>query len=131
MIWQYFYQEAVKQDDENKFDKNTTVSDLLPDILKELYLYYDPVDVEVAYQGNGMRFIPYSELNDYQAEYEMPEDALVFATCNSNPFFFKEGKVYTKAHDDSKAVPELISENMEEFILLLFPKNDEKKTYCL
>ena len=127
MIWQYFCQEAVRQDDENQFSKNETVSDSLPSILKELYLNFDPVDVEVAYQGNGLRFVPYSELEDYQREYEMPEEAVVFATCNSNPFFFKEGKVYTKAHDDSKTVPELISESMEEFVLLLFPKEDEKR----
>ena len=113
-----FVRKAIKQDKRNIFEKTKPISSV-PKALKEFYQQANPVDVEVTMDGSVVKFVPADELEMIQSEYSMGEERFVFATCNGDPIYVCNEKVYTCCHGTSKIKDELMAENFASFLDLI------------
>lgn len=111
MDFNNFVRKAIEDDSRNVFSQYSGDLTGIPEPLKTLYKESNPVDVEV----NFIRFYAAEELNGLQNEYSYLNAQFIFATCNGDPIFFHEGKIYTCPHGVDKPEWELIGENVETF----------------
>lgn len=98
-----------------KWGKNKEVDEWIPEVFRPFYKEYDPLEVELPYDGNSLNLIPYKDLGSMLEDYELDKASLVFATCNGDPFFLNDQKVYTCMHGADKTGWELLNDNVEEF----------------
>ena len=119
MNYSNFAARAIAQDKRNVFEKYSDNLDIVPNEMRSFYTEFNPVDVEIDYNGVGVRFCPAKELVDLQAEYAYLGVQFVFATCNGDPIFFSGGKIYTCPHGVRKPKWELLAENTETYFKLL------------
>jgi hypothetical protein len=119
MEYSIFAKKAKEQDNSNIFSKCSNIIDIIPDELIPFYQEYNPVDVEITYDGVGIHFYPIDELSDLQAEYAYIKAQFVFATCNSDPIFLNNEKVYTCPHGVKEPEWEKLAESFEEYLSLL------------
>lgn len=110
-----FIEAAKVQDSRNVFEKGDEV-EFAPEELKEFYKKCDPVDVEVNIAGAIIRFVPIVDLQYMQEDYSLGEDSFVFATCDGDPIFIKEGAVYTNAHGTLGIDDEKLSDSLEKYL---------------
>ena len=118
MNYDVFVQKCIEYDKRNKFTKRD-----LDDIsagIPTLYSKYDPVDVEIEFNGCALTFVPYSKLAKMLKEYSYLNAESVFATSNGDPFFIKKGVVYTCAHGDRGPGHEKVANSFDTFIKMLF-----------
>ena len=113
-----FVRSAIKQDKRNVFEKTKLLS-TCPEVLKEFYQQANPVDVEVTMDGNAVRFVPADELETIQSDYSMGKERFVFATCNGDPIYVCDKKIYTYCHGTRQIKDELIAENFAAFLDLI------------
>ncbi len=119
MTLQDFVNKAMKQDKRNVFEKTTADENTLPGALKNFYRQANPVDVEITMGGNPVKFYPLCELISLQGDYRLGNDCFVFATCNSDPIFLQEKKVYSCYHGVKGAKKEFIANSFEDFLDLI------------
>ena len=119
MTVQTFVKKAVRQDKRNVFEESEEVLDLVPKELKELYLKANPLDVEINMDGNSVKLYPMDELESLQDDYSLDDDCFVFATCNSDPIFLYEGKVYTCYHGSKDSEREFMEDDFESFMEMI------------
>lgn len=93
MKYDYFVEKAILQDKRNKFKKSSKIKDV-PKELVDFYLLNNPVDVEVSMKGRIVAFFDYKVLPKIQKEYNL-EDRFVFASCNGEPIYINDGKIFT------------------------------------
>ena len=99
--------------------ENKEIAEWIPGDFVSLYLEYDPLDVELPYEGNSLIMVPYQKLESYLNDYELDKKSLVFATCNGDPLFINDSKIYTFAHGIEKPTWELLNESAEQFFLAI------------
>ena len=119
MIIQEFVDKAIKQDKRNVFEIATQGFNILPGELKDFYRRANPVDVEIRMGGNSVKFYPLDELSILQDDYKLENDCFIFATCNSDPIFLKEGKVYSCYHGAKESEKEFVADSFETFLDLI------------
>ena len=98
MDYSEFVSKAVAQDKLNKFAKCDGELSFIPIEAREFYQNFDPVDVEIGMNGSSVRLYPVSELIELQKEYDYLHVQFVFATCNGDPIFLHQEKIYMCAH---------------------------------
>ena len=118
MNYDVFVQKCIEYDKRNKF-KERDLKDL-PSGTPALYAKYDPLDVEVEFNGCALMFVPYSKLSKMLKEYSYLNAESVFATSNGDPFFIKKGVVYTCTHGDRASELEKVANSFDAFIKMLF-----------
>ena len=118
MIIEDFVKKSMEQDNRNIFEE-TEVNEFLPSCIKDFYQKANPIDVEITMDGNTVRFIPADELEDTQSDYSIGNERFIFATCNGDPIYVYEGKIYTCCHGISKIDDELMAENFSSFLDLI------------
>lgn len=114
MEYQKFVEKAVLEDNRNRF---ATCSDCatVPVALQPFYSRFNPVDVEVSFESLGaVMFYPAGKLAEVQDDYGLPSGHFVFASCNADPIFVKDGCVYTSMHDCFR--PELLAPSFDAFL---------------
>ena len=116
MDYSAFVQKAVAKDKRNKFDSYEGVLDTIPETMRDFYRYCNPVDVELPYEGTSIRFYPAEELDLLREEYKPKMGEFIFATCNSDPIWYYEGKVYTGPHGATESQWEILAEKVEYFL---------------
>ena len=118
MNYDIFVQRCLEYDKRNKFNQRDLNE--LPAGIPALYAKYDPIDVEVEFKGCALTFIPYSKLTKALKEYSYLNADSVFATSNGDPFFIKNGIVYTCTHGDKEPDIEKVANSFDAFIKMLF-----------
>lgn len=118
MNYDVFVKKCLEYDKRNKFDERDL--DDLPAGIPALYAKYDPIDVEVEFNGCALMFVPYSKLPKMLKEYSYLNAESVFATSNGDPFFVKKGVIYTCAHGDKEPDLEKVASSFDDFIKILF-----------
>lgn len=113
-----FVEKAKKQDDRNIFSICEDLTSV-PAIMKDFYKSFNPVDVEVNMNGNFIRFSPFEKLDSLQSEYALKDGRFVFATCNGDPIYLFNDKVYSCYHGTDKITDELMSESFLDFLGLI------------
>lgn len=114
-----FVLKAIVQDNRNIFEKNNKIIDCVPARLLEFYTEANPVDVEVSMDGNPVHFYPIDDLADLQEDYDLSGDRFVFATCNGDPIYYMDGRIYTCCHGASKTEDELMASDICLFFDLI------------
>lgn len=114
-----FKREAVKQDERNVFESCSEDTSFVPTELQDFFKNSNPVDVEITMNGNAIRFYPLSDLLQLQKDYDLADGRFVFATCNSDPIFVLENKVYTRCHGNSKSSDEEMASSFIDFLGLI------------
>lgn len=115
MFIQDFVKRAIEQDKRNSFTE-TEAKKFVPSELKEFYEKANPVDVEITMDGNAVRLIPLDELEDSQLEYSLGEKRYAFASCNGDPIYLFDGKIYTCCHGIGKVKDELMADSLSAFM---------------
>lgn len=118
MLIEDFVERAIEQDKRNIF-KAADLNVLVPDSIKEFYQRANPIDVEVTMDGNAVKFIPAAELRERQKEYLLGDEKFIFATCNGDPIYVYENKIYTCCHGAGRIEDELLAENFALFLDLI------------
>lgn len=115
MLNNTFITSAINEDSRNKFGVCQDVS-MLPSALQEFYAQCNPLDVEIRYPELGaVKLYPVQELEELKSDYMLlEEDDWVFGTCDGDPLFIKDGKVYVSLPEIYK--PELVAESFPEFL---------------
>lgn len=116
---QEFVFKAKKQDKRNIFEKTTKDVSNIPNVLRVFYREANPVDVEISMDGNSVKFYPLDELLLLQDDYKLNNDCFIFATCNSDPIFLKEGIVYSCYHGAKGTEKEFVADSFETFLDLI------------
>lgn len=116
MNYAVFTKKAMHQDNRNTFAKCDTDLGMIPDDLKAFYREYNPVDVEIDYNGVGIRFYSVAELPELQNEYAYLHAQFIFATCNADPIFWDGGQVYTCPHGVKEPQWEKISDSFDGYL---------------
>lgn len=119
MDYSVFVQKAVAKDKRNKFSTYEGPLDAIPEAMRDFYKNYNPVDVELPYEGISIRFFSVEELATLLEEYSPKKGEFIFATCNGDPIWYHDGKVYTGPHGTVDYKWELLSETVEDFLLAL------------
>jgi hypothetical protein len=125
MDYTQFVEFLKKQDARNVIieTKSCINNMVLPDELKLFYQNYNPVDVEINFNGLGLRFYSIEDLYELQQEYSYIKDIFVFASCNSDPVFLKDGKIFTCPHGVSKPNFEELACSFDAYLLRLMHDN--------
>lgn len=116
MLYDEFVNKVISEDSRNVFGKVTDNANLPDDSFPELYKYYDPIDVEFEFNSGIIHLAPFSEIAELQNEYSYVNADCVFATCNGDPIFIKDGKVFTCLHGTAKVIYEELASSFDEFI---------------
>ena len=129
MVIDKFIKLAVRQDNRNSFsilrledcEKNKffKLSNelIIPNSMKEFYMYHNPESVEINTNELGtIKFYSYYNLKSLQKDYCLNK-CFIFATMDSDPIFIKEEKKYIYEHgtNDEKFF-EKLANNFLEFI---------------
>ena len=118
MLIEDFVKKSIEQDKRNVFEE-ANLDDNLPTSIRVFYQNANPVDVEITMDGNAVRFIPADELEDSQMDYSLGDEKFIFATCNGDPIYVYEDKIYTCCHGISKVKDELMAEDFYSFLDLI------------
>ena len=114
-----FIERAKRYDSSNLFGEGHQAVQNIPEVIRSLYEYVDPLDVEVPSRKYGnIHFCSFSEIEkEYQHYGYFKPGTIVFATSNGDPFFVLDNKIYTTYESDYN--PELVASSLEEFLALL------------
>lgn len=113
-----FVKRAMEQDKRNIFEKINDVENV-PLELVNFYKEANPIDVEITMGGNAVRFYSVIDLNDLQTDYNLPDGRFVIATCNSDPIYLYNDKIYSCCHGSSAIKDEIMAETFEDFLLMI------------
>ncbi len=117
MDFSLFVQKALAEYGRNEFGKYEGNLDIVPAEMKPFYRNFNPVCVQVEINFGDVRFCPAEDLSDLQQEYAYLNAQFIFATCNSDPIFLHDGKVYTCPHGFSKPQWEMIADSIEAYLM--------------
>lgn len=111
-----FVKKAVEQDSRNVFKKCRGDVSFVPTVFRAFYKDFDPVDVEVKIDNSYYHFLPVKDLESLQKEYNLGDECFVFATCNGEPIYIREGKIYTCLFGKTRVIEHEIAESLEMFL---------------
>lgn len=111
-----FVDAAQKQDKRNNFSVYNGDLEFIPREISEFYRKYNPQDVEVVYCSNSIRFFPVEKIEKVMCEYGFHNSEFIFATCNGDPIYLKDGKVFTCPHGIEKIQEEKIADGFYDFL---------------
>ena len=116
MQYSEFLKKAKEFDSRNTFEKYSGNLDTLPDIVKGFYKEANPIDVELIYNGCPIKLCSVQDQESLKEEYSEISDKFIVATCNGDPFFIEDGKIYVYPHGCGSVEPELLFEDFSSFI---------------
>ena len=122
-----FVTAVKKQDKRNMFEPFSGDVSSLPEAIQEFYKNSNPVDVEIRLANYlQIRFYNVGNLAAIKEEYGLAESAFLFATCNGDPIYLQDGKVYTEAHGGFSK-PEMLANSFTEYLKLLMNHFQQNK----
>ena len=71
---------------------------------------------EFEYNGTDLLLLPYSKIEQITKEYAYLKSDFVFGLANSDPYFVKDGMVYTCYHGDENPDLEFIANSFDDFL---------------
>ena len=114
MDYYSFFEKLQKADSRVKFarvDKNLKCEDL---VIPKFYQVVNPINVEFGFNDGVIKLEPFEGLLILNKEYQYVTAECVFATCNGDPIYTRDGKIYTCVHGAKHIVEEEIASSMEE-----------------
>lgn len=111
-----FVEAVQNQDKRNVFKPFLGDVSSIPEEFRKFYKNSNPIDVEIRLDNlSQIRFYSVDRLQAIKNEYGLPESAFCFATCNGDPIYYLNGKIYTEAHGGDPR-PELLASSFHDYI---------------
>ena len=82
--------------------------------IPEFYQIVNPVNVEFEFNDGIVRLEPFEGLLALNEEYRCVTADCVFATCNGDPIYIRDGKVYTCVHGTRRMMEERIAASVDD-----------------
>lgn len=111
-----FAKKAIKQDSRNRFESYNNDLSFVPAVMRDFYKNHNPADVEVKMDDNYFRFIPADKLEITQKLYALGKECFVFASCNDEPIYLKDNRVYSCLFGKTGIIEEVLSDSLKEFL---------------
>lgn len=114
MDYYSFFEKLQKADSGIKFtrvNKYLKCEDLE---IPEFYQMVNPVKVEFEFNDGIVKLEPLEGLLMLNEEYQYVTAGCVFATCNGDPIYIRDGEIYTCVHGTKRIVEEKIATSIEE-----------------
>lgn len=115
MDFSLFVKKAIIQDNQNKFSPFDGPLDNIPEEFLPFYKDFNPVDVEISFEGNAIHFFPAEQLSSLQEEYSYLSAQFIFASCNGDPVFWDHGSIYTSTHGTETSDWEQIADDLDAY----------------
>ncbi|MCM1251672.1 MAG: hypothetical protein NC321_02540 [Clostridium sp.] len=114
MDYYSFFEKLQRMDSRVKFVKVN--KRLLCDKINipEFYQILNPVNVEFEFHDGIVKLEPFEKLSALNEEYQYVKADCVFAICNGDPIYTRDGKIYTCVHGSKCVVEEKIAESVGE-----------------
>lgn len=114
MDYYSFFEELQKADHRIKFAKGD--KKLLCEKIKipEFYQIVNPINIEFEFNDGVVKLEPLESLMTLNEKYHYIKADCVFATCNGDPIYIRDGQIYTCAHGSKRVVEEKMAESVEE-----------------
>ena len=74
----------------------------------------NPVNVEFEFNDGMVKLEPFESLMALNEQYRYVASDCVFATCNGDPIYIRDGKIYTCIHGSKRIVEEKFAESIKE-----------------
>lgn len=81
--------------------------------IPQFYKVIDPVNVEFEFNDGIVRMEPFEGLLVLNKQYGYVKADCVFATCNGDPIYVKNGKVYMCTHGSKRVIEEEIAVSVD------------------
>ena len=108
--------EKLKKNDYRVEYKLVTESHKCVDVeMPEYYKKVNPINVEFEYNDGIIRLVPYEDLIPIRKAYSYIERGCIFATCNGEPLYVRDNKVFTCICGKNKIIEEEIATSVESF----------------
>ena len=114
-----FVSKAQMRDKTSLFSEYEGSLDMIPDELRDFYAKHNPRNVEIGHNGTSIHLVPAEKLETEKQYYEGMNIGFVFATCDSDPIFYHDGKIYTCPHGVKNPEWELLAESIEKYLDVL------------
>ena len=82
--------------------------------IPEFYQVVNPVNVEFEFNDGMVKLEPFESLMALNEQYRYVASDCVFATCNGDPIYIRDGKIYTCIHGSKRIVEEKFAESIKE-----------------
>lgn len=89
-------------------------------ITPQFYETIDPINVEFEFNDGIVRLEPLEGLSVLNEQYGYVGADCVFATCNGDPIYVKNGKVYTCVHGSKRIIEEEIASSVDSFFEIVY-----------
>lgn len=83
--------------------------------IPQFYKTINPVNVEFEFNDGIIRLEPFEGLLVLNEQYGYTVADCVFATCNGDPIYVKNEKVYTCTHGSKRVIEEEIAASVDSF----------------
>ena len=110
-----FLEKVKEQNPDTVFGKYEGNLKNIPEELQLYYKNFNPQKVIIGYNGTSICLISAEDLEKENAYYKNMGTGFVFATCDSDPIFYSEGKIYTCPHGVKNPEWECLSETIEDY----------------
>lgn len=114
MDYYSFFEKLQRADSRIKFTKIDKKISCNVAKLPEFYQMFNPVNVEFEFNDGMIKLEPIEGLRTLKEDYQYVMADCVFATCNGDPIYARDGKIYTCVHGAKRVVEEKIAESVEE-----------------
>lgn len=88
--------------------------------IPQFYKTIDPVNVEFEFNDGIVKLEPIKNLMDLNKQYRYAEADCVFATCNGDPIYVKNKKIFTCTHGSERIIEEQIAASMDSFFEMVY-----------
>lgn len=109
-----FFEKLQKMDSRVQFTKADKYLRCEGLEIPEFYQMVDPVHVEFEFHDGIIRLEPFEGLKMLNEEYQYVVADCVFATCNGDPIYIRDGEIYTCVHGSKRIVEEKIAASVKE-----------------
>lgn len=120
MDYKTFVEAVQRQDSRNIFQPSLLDTSFLPISIRQFYIQYNPIDVEVVQKDlNSVRFCRLEMLTSLQKEYQLGLEMFAFATKEGDAVVLKEEAIYICMHGSNKLELVKIADSFNGFLTQL------------
>lgn len=83
--------------------------------IPRFYKMINPVNVEFEFNDGIVRLEPFEGLSVLNEQYRYAKADCVFATCNGDPIYVRNEKVYTCTHGSKRVIEEEVAASVDLF----------------
>lgn len=88
--------------------------------IPQFYKTINPINVEFEFNDGIIRLEPFERLPDLNKGYAYTGADCVFATCNGDPVYLKNEKLYTCTHGSKRVIEEEIASSVDSLFETIY-----------